>query len=223
LIRKIENLPTQSGDKPNKEVTIADCGQLTGEEALAADSKGPDATGDTYEDFPEDVGTDFTPDQILKIATDLKGYGNKAFLELKNLQLGLEKYSKGLRYLNEDMGTEKPKLETKLAIENLRYSLNSNSSLLSNKLQDFAEGKRFATAALESSDELSGPEECKVLFRRAIANLGLKDEDAALEDLERANDLNPGDAAVVAQLNKTKKEIADRAKKEKAAYSKFFK
>ena len=195
---------------------------MTGDEALNADTKGPDATGDEYEDFPEDVGKDFTPDQIVKIATDLKGYGNKAFTEMKNLQLGLEKYAKGLRYLNEDMGTEKPKLETKHALENLRYSLNSNSALLSNKLQDFAEGKRFATAALEASDDLSGPEECKVLFRRAIANLGLKDEDAAMEDLERANDLSPGDAAVVAQLNKTRKDMAERAKKEKAAYSKFF-
>jgi peptidyl-prolyl isomerase D len=203
-------------------VTIADCGQLTGEEALKADAKGPDATGDEYEDFPEDAGKDFTPDQIVKIATDLKAYGNKAFLEMKNLPLALEKYAKGLRYLNEDMGTEKPKIQVKLAMENLRYSLNSNSALISNKLQDFAEGKRFATAALESSDELSGPEECKVLFRRAIANLGLKDEDAALEDLETANDLSPGDAAVVAQLRKTKQEIAERAKKEKAAYSKFF-
>jgi peptidyl-prolyl isomerase D len=180
-------------------------------------------TGDEYEDFPEDAGKEFTPDQIVKIATDLKNYGNKAFLEMKNLPLALEKYTKGLRYLNEDMGPEKPKIQTKLAIDTLRYSLNSNSSLISNKLQDFAEGKRFATAALESSDELSGPEECKVLFRRAIANLGLKDEDAALEDLETANDLSPGDHAVVQQLNKTKKEIAERAKKEKAAYSKFFK
>lgn len=164
-----------------------------------------------------------TPKEIVEIATNLKIYGNKAFLELKNLQLGLEKYQKGLRYLNEDMGEEKPGLQVKLALENLRYVLNSNSALLCNKLQDFSEGKRFATAALEASDDLSGPEECKVLFRRAIAELGLKEEEQALEDLERANDLSPGDAAVVGQLNAVKKGIAEREKKEKAAYSKFFK
>ncbi|CAG8954395.1 hypothetical protein HYFRA_00006022 [Hymenoscyphus fraxineus] len=224
IIRKIESQPTQAGDKPNKDVTITDCGELTQEEAaLAAETKVADATGDEYADFPEDLIKPPTPAEIVKIATDIKGYGNKAFLELKNLPLGLEKYQKGLRYLNEDMGEEKPPLKVKLDLENLRYVLNSNSALLCNKMQEWADGKRFATAALEASEDLSGPEECKVLFRRAIAELALKEEDAALEDLERANDLVPGDAAVVKQLNTVKKDIAERKKKEKAAYSKFFK
>ncbi|KAG9239612.1 peptidyl-prolyl cis-trans isomerase [Amylocarpus encephaloides] len=222
IIRKVENLPVQPGDKPNQDVTITGCGQLTGDEAEQADDKGPDSTGDQYEDFPEDANTEYAPTEIVKIVTDLKGYGNKAFLEMKNLPLALEKYQKGIRYLNQDMGTEEPSPQTKLAIQNLSYSLNSNAALISNKVQNFADGKRFATTALESSQQLSGPEECKVLFRRAIANLGLKDEDAALEDLESANDLNPGDAAVIQQLNKTKKEIAEQAKKEKALYSRFF-
>lgn len=42
-------MPTQSGDKPNKEVVITDCGELTGDEAESADTKVPDSTGDTYE------------------------------------------------------------------------------------------------------------------------------------------------------------------------------
>lgn len=42
-------MPTQNGDKPNKEVIIEDCGELTGDEAESADAKTPDSTGDTYE------------------------------------------------------------------------------------------------------------------------------------------------------------------------------
>ena len=33
IVRQIENITTQSGDKPQKDVVIADCGELTGEAA----------------------------------------------------------------------------------------------------------------------------------------------------------------------------------------------
>lgn len=52
--------------------------------------------------------------------------------------------------------------------------------------------------------------------------MGLKNEEEALKDLEEANKLVPGDGAVVKELAAVKKNIAERAKKEKAAYSKFF-
>ncbi|KAG7121341.1 Peptidyl-prolyl cis-trans isomerase D like protein [Verticillium longisporum] len=57
IVRQLENLPTQNGDKPVKDAIIADCGVLTGDAALAADAKAPDAMGDVYEDFPEDCAT----------------------------------------------------------------------------------------------------------------------------------------------------------------------
>ncbi|TVY76109.1 41 kDa peptidyl-prolyl cis-trans isomerase [Lachnellula suecica] len=221
LVRKIENLPTQGGDKPAKDVVILDCGQLTGDEAIAADQKAPDATGDEYEDFPEDCNKEFTASEIVKIATDLKACGNKAFQQLKKLPLGLEKYQKGIRYLNEDPNLDSEPAETKKALDALRYSLNSNSALLANKLADFHEGLRSASAALEVIG-ISEAEKAKALFRRAVAQVGLKDEDAALADLEEANKLAPGDGAVVQELAKVKKSVADKAKKEKAAYSKFF-
>jgi peptidyl-prolyl isomerase D len=69
---------------------------------------------------------------------------------------------------------------------------------------------------------VSDADKAKALYRRAIAYVGLKDEDGALKDLEEANKLVPGDAAVVKELAAVKKSAADRAKKEKAAYSKFF-
>ena len=164
------------------------------------------------------MGKEFTAAEIVKIATDLKGYGNKAFTEMKNLALGLEKYQKGLRYLNEEPEETD---ETKGPLLALRYSLNSNSALLANKLKDYTEGLRSASAALDVSG-IQDTEKAKALFRRAVAHIGLKDEDSALADLEEANKLVPGDAAVVQELNKVKKAAAERAKKEKAAYSKFF-
>ena len=148
LVRKIENLPTQPGDKPTKDVTITNCGQLTGDEALAASEKAPDSTGDPYEDFPEDQAGTPTAKDIVKIATDLKGFGNDAFKK-GDLSLGLDKYQKGLRYLNEDPSLDGEPAETKKSLDALRFTLNSNSALLANKLKDFNDALRYASAALD--------------------------------------------------------------------------
>ena len=220
IVRKVENLPTNPGDKPSKDVTITNCGELSGDEAEIAAQKAPDSTGDPYEDFPEDQTTTATASDIVKIATDLKGFGNAAF-KAGDLALGLEKYQKGIRYLNEDPSLENEPEVTKEKLDALRFTLNSNSALLSNKLKDFAEGLRSASAALDVP-AITDSEKAKALYRRAIAEIGLKDEDGALKDLEEANGLVPGDAAVIKELSEVKKKAQERAKKEKAAYSKFF-
>lgn len=150
----------------------------------------------------------------------MKGFGNTAFKK-GDLHLGLDKYQKGLRYLNEEPSLDGEPEEIAKELAALRFTLNSNSALLSNKLKDFPEGLRSATAALEVKG-ISDAEKAKALYRRAIAEIGLKDEDSALTDLEEANKLVPGDAAVVKELASVKKASSERAKKEKAAYSKFF-
>lgn len=213
-------MPTQPGDKPNKEVTITNCGQLTGEEAEAASHKMPDSTGDPYEDFPEDQTTTSTAPEIVKIATDLKEFGNAAFKSGK-LALGLDKYQKGIRYLNEEPSLDNEPPETKKALDSLRFTLNSNSALLANKLKDFQEGQRHASAALDVKG-ISEADKAKALYRRGIARIGLKNDDEALKDLEEAKKLAPKDAAIQNELANLKKTIAEHAKKQKAAYSKFF-
>lgn len=220
IVRKIENMPTQPGDKPSKEVTITDCGELTGEEAEKATQKAPDSTGDPYEDFPEDNNEQSTAKEIVEIATNLKGYGNTAF-KANNLSLGLEKYQKGLRYLNEDPDLVNEPAETKKTLDALRFTLNSNSALLANKLKDFPEALRSAEAALAVKG-ITDAEKAKALFRAAVAQIGLKEDDAALKNLEEADRLVPNDVAVVKELKAIKKAAADRAKKEKALYSKAF-
>lgn len=221
LIRKIENTPTDPGDKPNKDITITNCGQLTGDEAEAADQKAPDAFGDQYEDFPDDLKEKPSAGATLKIVTELKGFGNTAF-KAGNLSVGLDKYQKGLRYLDAQPALgEKDSEDTPKQLDALRFTLNSNSALLSNKLKDFAEGERYASAALKVGGTTDA-EKAKALYRRAIAYIGLKDDDNGFKDLEEANKLVPNDGAVVKELADVKKRATERAKKEKAAYSKFF-
>ena len=199
---------------------ITNCGELTGDETETADQKAPDPTGDTYEDFPEDQRKTNTAKEIVKIAGDLKEFGNKAF-KSGNLNLGLDKYQKGIRYLNEDPSLDNEPPETKKEIDALRFTLNSNSALLANKLKSYEDALRYASSALDVAN-LTEKDRAKALFRRGQAEVGLKDEDAALKDFEEANKLVPGDAAVVKELAAVKKSATERAKKEKAQYSKFF-
>ncbi|PNY28406.1 Peptidyl-prolyl cis-trans isomerase D [Tolypocladium capitatum] len=220
IVRQIENLQTQSGDKPAKDAVIADCGELTGDAALAADVKQPDAMGDPYEDFPEDCNEPLDAEMVLKIATVCKDFGNKAFKAGK-LGVGLEKYEKGLRYLNEepDLNDEPP--ATKQSLDALRFSLNNNSALLSNKLESWDEATRFATSAIAVVGT-SDADRAKAYFRRGYASVRAKDEDGALRDLEEAHRLAPNDGVVTNELNLVKKKAVARAAKEKAAYKKFF-
>ncbi|KAL2264453.1 hypothetical protein VTK26DRAFT_18 [Humicola hyalothermophila] len=222
VVRQIENLRTQS-DKPVQDAVIADCGELSPDEAITADKKVADPYGDEYEDYPEDqvTGDEALPaSQILKIATDCKEFGNKAFKD-QNVRVALGKYQKGLRYLNEDPDLDNEPEDTKGKMDALRISLNLNAALMNLKLSAWDETVRAADNALAVSG-ITDKDKAKALYRRGFAQVRLKDEDAALESLEQARTLAPEDAAIVAELAAVKKAAAARLAKEKAAYKKFF-
>ena len=222
IIRQIENLPTQSGDKPAKDVVIADCGELPADAAVSEASRTADPYGDVYEDFPEDE-TDEQPlgaQKCIQVASDCKDFGNKAF-KAGDVSVALDKYQKGLRYLNEDPDLEKEPADTKQKMDALRAALNSNAALMNNKLEAWDEAVRAATNALDVG-VLSDKDKAKALYRRGFAYVRLKDEEAAVKDLEEAKKVAPEDKAVIAELASVKKAAAERLAKEKKAYKKFF-
>lgn len=224
IVRKIENLETQS-DKPKVDVTIVNCGELTGEEYENAHKKVQDSTGDPYEDFPEDhQGEDLTAPLAFKIATELKGFGNAAF-KSGDHDLGIEKYQKGLRYLNEfpEPAENDPK-ELGEQMKALRFTLHSNSALLANKISRFVQAKRWAGFALDTAEvaKAKDADKAKALYRRAVAAIGLKEEDDAMKDLQEALKLSPGDAAITNEIAKVKQAVKAREAKDKAAAKKFF-
>ncbi|KAF2871497.1 peptidyl-prolyl cis-trans isomerase D [Massariosphaeria phaeospora] len=224
IIRRIENLKTQSGDKPWEEAAILDCGELTGDDYHKATEKVADPTGDPYEDYPEDQKADteeWKGEQILQIATELKDLGNKAFKN-SNLQLGLAKYQKALRYLHEypaALDTDAPDLGDKLNA--LKISLYSNTALLQNKLGQHSEAADSATKALDIAG-ISDKDKAKAYFRRAQARIVKKNEDEALADLNAAIKCAPGDAAILKELDVLKTKVRDRKEKEKKAYKNAF-
>ncbi|KAH7149173.1 cyclophilin-like domain-containing protein [Dactylonectria estremocensis] len=220
IVRQIENLATQSGDRPAKEALIANCGVLSGDEADDAGLRRPDSTGDPFEDFPEDNSEPLDAAEILKIANACKEYGNKSFKD-GNFALGVEKYQKGLRYINEEPSLEGQPETTKAELLALRFSLNNNAALLNIKLEAYEEAVRAASNALDVPD-IRDVDRAKALYRRGLSNVRLKEEEAALEDLEEAHRLVPTDGVVANELNTIKAKAAARAAREKAAYKKFF-
>ncbi|KAI0399811.1 cyclophilin-like domain-containing protein [Xylaria palmicola] len=220
IVRQIESLKTEASDKPVQDVTIADCGELTG--PAEAEVKAADPLGDAYEDFPEDEtsGEPLDAARVLRVASDCKEFGNKAF-KAGDVATALDKYRKGVRYLNEepDLGGAPDDVRTGLAA--LRFTLNCNCALMNLKLEAWDEAEASAAAAL-AVPGLSDAEKGKALYRRGLALIKLRDEEAALKALQEARGLVPGDAAVAKELDAVKKQAAARLAKEKAAYKKFF-
>lgn len=235
VVRQIENLRTSSGDKPDEPAAIVDCGELTGDDALSlgAQAGKPDALGDPYEDFPEDEADslklkgegdgELSSAKILQIATDCKDFGNKAF-KAGDFAAALEKYEKGLRYLNEDVNADEEAenaKELKEKSDAVRFSLNNNGALMSIKLGNWDEAQRLASAALQIKG-VKDADKAKAYYRLGFALVRLKEEDGAVQALTEASKLAPGDAAITKELNEVKKASAARLAKEKAAYKKFF-
>ena len=159
--------------------------------------------------------------EVAEIATNLKAYGNTAF-KAGDLKLALEKYQKGLRYLNEypeALSDDSHGLARELT--HLRFTLHSNAALLQIKLKAYQEAKTSADNALELG-EVPSQDRAKASYRKALALLGLKDDEEAVKSLETAQKLAPGDIAITKELNAAKQKAAEQAKKEKAAYKKFF-
>ncbi|KAF2634234.1 peptidyl-prolyl cis-trans isomerase D [Massarina eburnea CBS 473.64] len=224
VVRQIENLKTQSGDKPFHDAVILDCGQLTGDDYAKATEKEADATGDPYEDWPEDQlssNEEWKGEDILSVATALKDLGNTAF-KAGNLQLGLAKYQKGLRYLNEypaPLDNDAPTLWPALCA--LKASLYLNSALLQNKLKQYVDAADSATKAL-SVEGIQDKDKAKAYFRRAQAGVERKNEDEALKDLEKAREFAPGDSAITALKESVKRRVHERREREKKAYKGAF-
>ncbi|KAK5133772.1 cytochrome P450 monooxygenase 41 [Meristemomyces frigidus] len=225
FIRRIENTAVGENDKPEKDCVIVDCGELPeGANLDEYTKKAPDTTGDAYEDFPEDQlqqDEEWKGADIVKIATDLKDMGNKAF-KAGELQLGLSKYQKGLAYLHEYPGRLDGDVEDlDNQLNQLKISLYTNSAMLQTKLGQYRDSYESADKAL-SIDGIDDKQKAKALFRKGVAAKENKNEDDATKCLEEAQKLNPADAGIKNELAAVKKAAADRRAKEKKAYSKMF-
>ena len=139
-----------------------------------------------------------------------------------DLKLGLSKYQKGLRYLQEYPATiEGDPAELGPQLQKLRISLHTNSALLQYKLKQFDDATRSANYAL-AIEGISDVEKAKALFRKGVVAKEQKNEEEATKFLEEAGKLAPTDAGIKNELAAVKKSAADRKAKERKAYAKMF-
>lgn len=213
VVRAVENVKTSSSDTPEKPVVITNCGIL--------DPSSPEVVaeeGDPYEDFPEDCDGDKSGASFLKIASELKQLGNQYF-KSGNLDKGLEKYGKALRYLLDNSEDDAKPIADEM--RPLRISLNLNSALLHLKLKHYREAITSSTNVLDLG-QLTDSDRAKAHYRRALGKAAVKDEEAALNDLEEAARLMPEDGEIKREAARVKKSMADRKLREKEAYKKMF-
>lgn len=204
---------------------MLDCGELKGDDYAKALEKAADITGDPYEDYPDDQAPEadyeWKGEEVLEIATKLKDLGNTAFRS-SDLHLALAKYAKALRYLHEypvAQDSDSQDLTTSLA--NLKIQLYSNSAQVHIKLKQYSEAVEEADKALGVSG-IGEKDKAKALYRRALAKVAKKGDDDAVRDLEEADKLVPGDAAVIRELHAAKKRVKERREKEKKVYANAF-
>ena len=219
VVRQMEAEPTDAGDRPNRPCEIAECGVYDPSTMSASDTVDPQ---DPYEDFPEDRdAAERTGEAMFAAAKALKQLGNDAFKQ-GDLERGLAKYAKALRYLLDISPDDAHAIKAEL--RGLRTSLNLNSALLNLKLKRYRECIASASNVLDNSPqpELADGDRAKALYRRGVARSHSRDELGAVDDLEAAAKLNANDGEIKRELARCKKLVQDRKQREKAAYSKMF-
>jgi peptidyl-prolyl isomerase D len=88
-------------------------------------------------------------------------------------------------------------------------------------LKQYAEAADSASNAL-GIEGIQDKDKAKALFRRAQAKVGKKNDEEAVEDLEQAGKLAPGDGAIGKELEEARKRVKQRKEKEKKAYANAF-
>ncbi|CAI2165661.1 20489_t:CDS:2 [Funneliformis geosporum] len=219
VVRTVENLPTGSNDKPTKTVTIANCGELKEGEP---DGISIPTDGDLFEDWPEDELGPLEPEKLSEIAQTVKEIGNDYFKKGDHMNAS-KKYAKAIRYLNEKPVFEEDEKDLEKLFFSLRISCYLNKAACALKLHDWKAAVEDTTIVLKMSPEhLSEKDKAKALYRRGSAEVGMNDEEAAIKDLQEANNLNPKDAAIMKELTIVKQKVQAREKAQKKAFAKMF-
>ncbi|KAJ3193254.1 hypothetical protein HK101_005153 [Irineochytrium annulatum] len=233
VVRTLEKTEKGANDKPVLPCVIADCGEL-----LPGESDGVVARsdGDAYEDFPEDQGKDLKPDELLRIASELKALGNDLFKKGDHAAAAA-KYVKAVRYLQEIHPSPEDIAELTAEQKKMFFATKIpatlNTAMCYLKLQRWSKAAAECTKVLDLNSTLSARTDelretvtnadlTKAHFRRGLARNGLKDFEGAIADLSEAAKLSPEDKMIARELAVARKAVKEKAEKEKRAYAKMF-
>ena len=146
-VRRVENLPTSSGDVPSEPVIITDSGELSPTDPSLSDPAVA-ADGDPYEDYPEDDTRDTqNPTVALEAVRLLRELGAARWKDGAPAD-ALAKWQKALRYLILPENAP-PELADEFAA--LRVPLLLNSALAAFKAPGGTAGARTALEATKTA------------------------------------------------------------------------
>lgn len=226
LVRRIENLPTSSGDIPTEPVTITDSGELSPTDPSLSETAVP-VDGDPYEDYPEDDDTHDTqnPAVALEAARVLRELGAKRWKDGATAD-ALAKWEKALRYLDVHAVLQAgAPAEFADEFAALRVPLLLNSALAALKAPGGTAGARTALKATNDAlnlPKLSDSDRAKALYRQGLAQVILKEDEEAERVLVEALSIAKDDKAISGELDRLRQRKKAAREKEKAVYKRMF-
>ena len=109
------------------------------------------------------------------------------------------------------------------ALKAIRIQFYLNSALVQLKTNLATDAITSCTRALEMDGaDLSTQDMAKAYYRRGQAHGKANEDESAIEDLNKALELNPGDPGIITELNAARQRQRVRKEKLRKAYSKMF-
>ncbi|XP_039965166.1 peptidyl-prolyl cis-trans isomerase D-like [Bactrocera tryoni] len=219
-------LVTSDDGKPQEDIIITDCGEIhPGEDWGFRDN---DETEDKLPPYPRDWDKKFesyTIEDMVKLLTSIRTAGNHFFTQQKFPE-ARRKYRKGNRYYNLlrlrfDKKEHKPTPRVEEDIKKLdAFSVlnNTNLAAVELKLQKYFEARHSSSEAI-----LLNEDHAKAYYRRGQANIGLKEYECAIADLNHANEITPGDKCILSELARAKRLLSNYNQSQKKAMKNLFK
>jgi len=151
---------------------------------------------------------EFDEEERKTIALALKNDGNELF-KSKIFADARDIYSRAIRFIGDDTGDD---------IDELKFSIYNNLSLMHIKLKEFGKAIEVAEKAIEINFT-----NVKIWFRKAQAEYGVHNYDQALLDLKEALNLDANNEEVIAEMKRVKEKIKEQNEKDKKVYTSMFK
>uniref|UniRef100_A0A2P2IPC3 peptidylprolyl isomerase n=1 Tax=Rhizophora mucronata TaxID=61149 RepID=A0A2P2IPC3_RHIMU len=186
VVRSIEHVTTDDGDRPTADVIIVDCGEIP--EGTDDGISNFFKDGDIYPDWPADL-TESSNDLSwwMDAVDSIKAFGNEQYKK-QDYKMALRKYRKALRYLDICWEKEGIDEEKSSSLRKTKSQIFTNSSASKLKLGDCKGALLDTDFAMRDGDN-----NAKALFRQGQAHMALNDVDAAVESFKKALLLEPND------------------------------
>lgn len=222
IIGEMEQNTSDEG-KPEEDIYIADCGEISpGEDWCYKDKDG----ADIWPPFPQDWEGKFDkhkPNEIVSMLTVIRNAGNE-FFSSEQFYEARRKYRKATRYYNffrkkfewKEEGYENP--EDLASLDQFNVLNSGNMAAVEMKIGQFTNAKHYSSEAIRFD-----PSNSKAYFRRGQANISLQNYEEAIADLAKAKSLVPDNKRVINELNRAKKLQAEFDRAQKQALKNLFK